>query len=304
MGEISDSLRNGTQTERHLNMLCFMKRRYPDVVTERDIHYSNEACSMYNSLELWELCKRNCLEDGTSQRLYVCKASYYEATENQLIVNGLSSLPAKNYNYAPHVLFIAIGCEVRFIQNVNVSAGLVNSTVGKVVKVIYDNSDVKHLLQRMHPPPYCIVVDFTDFQGFPNEKLPFNPRIYPFPHKPTWVPIYRQKFNVLANNIPAWIRKLQRPSDCYRFQFPLDVSSHITAHRAQGATMRDCLVSVDLDLSNPSTSLPSDICSILYVAITRCTKLGNLFVSQIHPCVWANLSKSEADIMRREIEFE
>ena len=302
MGEISDNLRNGTQTECYLNKLCYMKRRFPDIVTDRGIHYSNEACSMYNSLELWELCKRNCLEDGTPQRLFVYKLSYNETSENQLVLNGLSSLPAKDYNYAPHVLFVAIGCEVRLIQNVKVSTGLVNSAVGKVVKVRHDNSDVKYLLQGKHPSPYCIVVDFAEFQGFTNEKLPCNQRIYPFPHKLTWVPIYRHKFNIVANSIPAWIRKLQRPSDCYRLQFPLDLSSHITAHRAQGAIMRDCHVSVDLDLSNPSTNLPSDICPNLHVAITRCTKLVTLFVLQIHPSVWVKLGNSKMDIVRREIE--
>jgi hypothetical protein len=193
-------------------------------------------------------------------------------------------------------------CEVRLVQNINVSSGLVNSSTGYVVKVIYDNADAKLLQEGRNPPPYCIIVDFTEFHGFIDIKDTSKPRNFPFPLHPTWVPIYRKKFQLLPKCLPTWIRKKQLPKHCYRQQFPLDLSSNITAHRAQGQTMKDCLVSVDLNLDNPDTKLPTDIASILYVAITRVVNLKNLFVSPVFPDIWQKIGKSAADVERRAVE--
>ena len=56
------------------------------------------------------------------------------------------------------------------------------------------------------------------------------------------MPIFRQKFNNHANKYAHAIRKVLKPADCYRLQFSLDLSARITAHRSQGATIRDFLV--------------------------------------------------------------
>jgi len=73
------------------------------------------------------------------------------------------------------------------------------------------------------------------------------------------------------------------------------LASNITAHRAQGQTMADCLVSVDLGLENPDMKMPLEISSFLYVACTRVTKLSNLFVSQIHPCLRQKIGQTDTD---------
>ena len=95
---------------------------------------------------------------------------------------------------------VAEGCEVRLITNLNVSVGLVNSACGTVVKVVYNNADVKAVLDGQHPPAYCIVVNFPQFRGF----LVGSERQFPFVNH-HWVPLYRQKF--LPQTVPAWIRK-------------------------------------------------------------------------------------------------
>ena len=92
------------------------------------------------------------------------------------------------------------------------------------------------------------------------------------------------------------------PKDCYRLQFPLDLSRNITCHRAQGQTLADSLVSVDLGLDNPDRKLPQDIGSIVYVACTRVKKLENLFVSPIFSSVWEKIGKSDMDERRRTVE--
>jgi len=57
-------------------------------------------------------------------------------------------LPAKAYKYAPYILCLAIGCEVHLIENINLSAGLVNLATGTGVKVIYNNADVQMLIDE------------------------------------------------------------------------------------------------------------------------------------------------------------
>jgi len=48
--------------------------------------------------------------------------------------------------------------------------------------------------------------------------------------------------------------------------------------------------------------MPPEISSLLYVACTRVTKLANLFVSQIHPCLLQKIGQSDADKHRRNVD--
>jgi hypothetical protein len=186
-----------------------------------------------------------------------------------------------------------------------VAAGLVNSASGKVVKVIYNNADVPALRQGKNPPPYCIVVDFPGFLGFPSPTASDGQRrVFPFINKPHWVPIYRQSFRPLHKDLTSAIIKKQSPNLCYREQFPLDLSRHITTHRAQGQTLGNCTVSVDLGLENPDRQLPSDISAIIYVACTRVTELRNLFLGTIFLSTWEKIGQSTADHERRETEIK
>jgi len=259
---ICDRLRDGNQTEEDLHKLTYQRRRFPNVVTDYGIHYENESCSVNNWHQLWSECK----EETPSRRMYICKATYHSTGDNDPIVDALSALPPKKFNFAADVLCVSEGCDVRLVRNINIGAGLINSVTGKVVKVIYNNADVSSLLAGKNPPPYCIVVDFPGFRGF--VKKAGGERIFPFHASPHYVPIYRDKFCPSSSDLPSWITKKQRPSECYREQFPLDLSRHITTHRAQGQTLADCLVSVDLGLTNPGR-LPADITSLIYVACTR-----------------------------------
>lgn len=154
------------------------------------------------------------------------------------------------------------------------------------------------LLTGKNPPPYCVVVDFPGFHGFPS-KDDADIRIYPFPNYKTLVPIYREKFIPLRTHLSSAIIKKQTVSESYRIQFPLDLSNHVTAHRSQGSTLRDCLVSVDINLESPDAHMPSDMSSIFYVACTRVVRLQDLFVSPIFPTFWSMMGKSEVDAERR-----
>jgi len=295
--QICDKIRSGTQSAEDLQKVTFQRRHFPKVVADYGIHYDNETCSRYN----WEHVWSDCQATTPARRLYICKASYHVTADNQPVVDGLSALPPTKFGFAADVLCVTEGCDVRLIKNINVAAGLVNSACGTVVKVIYNNADVQSLIAGKNPPPYCIVVDFPGFQGFLTNK-DTGKRVFPFAGKPQYVPVYRQKFVALRRDLPSWIIKKQDSSDCYRVQFPLDLSRHITTHRAQGQTLASCLVSVDLGLDNPERRLPADIDSIIYVAFTRVTQLHNLFVSPIFPSIWERIGQSTSALEHRKVE--
>jgi hypothetical protein len=221
MQMIADRVRDGLQTDDDLAMLTARRRQFPDFQADFGINYDNETCARYN----WEQTWNDCKVSDPPCRLYVCKASYHTTPDNQTVVEGLASLRSTVFSYAADVLAISIGASVRLIRNVNVGAGLVNSALGKVVKVVYDNADVQALMNSKHPPPYMIVVDFPGFLGFADPSNPSDgSRIYPFPDHPTFVPIYRSKFVPAKRDLPKWISLKQTTSDCYRMQFPIDLA--------------------------------------------------------------------------------
>ena len=298
LGEICDRMRQGKLTEDDCIKLTYQRTRFPEVVTDYGIHYQNEMCSMYNWRQLWNECQST----TSSCHMYLCKATYHVTANNEQIVEVLSALPPQVYDYAPDILAVAEGSEVRLLQNVNTSAGLVTSSTGTVVRIIYNNADASLLLHGEHVIPYCIIVSFEGFQGFPMKHSGSQTRIFPFVNQHKWVPIYRKKFRIKNSSLPTWVRKKQLAKYCYRIQFPLDLSSNITAHRAQGQTMANCLVSIDLGLDNPDLKVPPDLASLLYVACTRVTKLENLFVSAIHPCVLRKIGQSDSDIQKRLVD--
>ena len=291
-------MRQGILTEDDCIKLTCQRSRFPETVTDYGIHYRNEMCSMYNWRQLWNECQSLTLPC----RMYLCKATYHVTANNEHNVEVLSALPPQAYEYAPDILAVAEGCEVRLIHNINTSAGLVTSASGTVVRVIYNNADVSLLLSGEHPVPYCIIVSFEGFQGFIVKCNNSMRRIFPFPNQRTWAPIFRRKFNVSTNYLPRWLAKKQKSDENYRIQFPIDLASNITAHRAQGQTMANCLVSIDLGLDNPDMKVPPELASLLYVACTRVTKLENLFVSAIHPCVLCKIGQSAGDKHKRVVD--
>ena len=296
---ICDRIRQGEQDEDDLIKLIVQRRRFSKVITDYEIYYENDMCFMHTRQQLWA----DCCSSISPNRLYICKATCESMPGNQAIVDALFSLPLGAYKCAPDKLCVAEGCDVRLVYNLNVAAGLVNSANGTVVKVIFNNADTRSLLDGKHVPPYCIIVNFPGFHGFLKKTVGGEEtRIFPFPKNKQWVFVYRQKFSVSKKDLPAWVRKKQMPKNCYRLQFPLDLSRNITCHRAQGQTMADSLVSVDLGLENPDKKLPQEIGSIVYVGCIRVKKLKHLFVGPIFPSVWEKIGKSDMDDHRRTVE--
>jgi len=95
---------------------------------------------------------------------------------------------------------------------------------------------------------------------------------------------------------------IQQEKYNYRIQFPLDLASNTTAHRAKLQTMSGSFVSVNLGLESLDKRQQPEISSLLYVACSRVESVENLFVSSIYPDVWANIGKGELDKHRSNVE--
>jgi len=124
---------------------------------------------MYN----WRQLANECLLSTAKRCIFLAKATYHVTTTNQNVVDALSVLLPQAYDYAPDIMCIAEGSEVRLLQNMNTAAGLVTSQSGTVIKVIYNNADVEALVNGEHVKhvvPYCIIISFTGFQGFLDKK--------------------------------------------------------------------------------------------------------------------------------------
>jgi len=128
--DIFDRVRNGTQTLDDLDKVLYQRKKFPGVQTDYGVHYSNESCSVLHCLDLWKSRK----ETDPMQRLHDIKAGYHIASDNDIVVSGLAALPPTQYHSVPADLCVAEGCEVRLITNLNVSAGLINSACGTLVK--------------------------------------------------------------------------------------------------------------------------------------------------------------------------
>jgi hypothetical protein len=290
--QIMDNLRDGKNTETDLERLMYQRERYPNYIAQRGIHYSNESAALYNCRQLWDECK------VLGRHVYVSRALYHMDESNENVVRSLSSVPASEFGYAPDALCLAEGCEVRLITNIDTSAGLVTNSLGRVVEIIYDNADAVAVVKGEHPPAYCVIVYFPQFRGFVSKSSP-SERYYPFTNNKL-VPVYRRRFNM--EKLPESIRKVQEAKFCYREQFPIDLSSNLTAHRGQGQTWKNSTLSVNLGFESPQNKVPADAASIAYVACTRITTLKDLFVSPIFPAVWLEMGKSDRDVARRKHE--
>jgi hypothetical protein len=186
----------------------------------------------------------------------------------------------------------------------------VNSAIGTVVKIIYDDDDTEALINKNQlPPPKQVIVHFPSFRGRSldeednrNQSSSTIRRSYPFEDHHL-MDIYSQKFSPNSKAVPMKTKKLQT-GQFYRKQFPIDNSENLTVHRAQGQTFNNCSVAIHLGLESPENHVPLDAGSIVYVACTRVEKLKDLLVDPIFPTIWANLGKSDRDVARREHEAE
>jgi hypothetical protein len=106
--------------------------------------------------------------------MHICKASYYTTGTNNTVVKAQSAIESSKFNFAQDVLCLAKGCEVRLITNIDNSAGLVNSAMGTVVRIVYNDADPKRLTDGELALPDHIIVQFKCFRGRLQKTTPHD----------------------------------------------------------------------------------------------------------------------------------
>ena len=136
------------------------------------------------------------------------------------------------------VLYLAVNCRVMLTANLWTEAGLTNGTFGKVAEIIYeDNNDVASL-------PLYVLVQFEGYKGECFNGLPGMVCISPLQRE--------------------WTGK---HGACIRKQFPFILAHAITAHKAQGKTLRRVVVDIGEKEFLPGLS---------YVATSRVRRLQDI----------------------------
>lgn len=135
----------------------------------------------------------------------------------------------ENANGLCNVLYLSLGSRIMLRQNINLSLGLLNGTLGTVIDIIYKKG--------CGPPqlPIFVIIKFDGFDGF--ETLDGN------------VPI--SVFNTI------WYKTRQK---CTRSQLPLSLSWACTVHKSQSLT----LAMTEVDLGDMEFQL-----GLTYVALSR-----------------------------------
>jgi len=132
-------------------------------------------------------------------------------------------------NRLSNILYLSLGCRVMLRQNLNVSLGLVNGSLGTVIDLIYK--------ENKGPPqvPLFVIVKFDGFDGF--ESIDGN------------VPI--TVFQCI------WYSNGKR---CSRAQIPLSLSWACTIHKSESLTLPKC----EADLGKDEFQI-----GLTYVALSR-----------------------------------
>ena len=153
--QICDRLRDGEQTLNDLDKLTCRQRKCRTFRTHFTLHYDNESCSFTNMRQLCSECN-----ESSPQKRMICKASCHTTNDNHSVVDGLVTLPAKKFNFTADILCVAVGCDIRLIKDLDVAAGLVDSTTGTVVNVIHDNADCSALIAGKKPSAVLLCHEF------------------------------------------------------------------------------------------------------------------------------------------------
>jgi len=132
-------------------------------------------------------------------------------------------------NGLPNVLYLSLGSRIMLRQNINISLGLLNGSLGTVIDIVYKKG--------CGPPqlPLFIIIKFDDSEGF--QSLNGN------------VPI--------SACTATWYKSR---SKCTRVQYPLSLSWACTVHKSQSLT----LARTEIDLGDVEFQL-----GLTYVALSR-----------------------------------
>jgi hypothetical protein len=296
---IMDEVRNGRTTEESHKMISYLPSKFPTAPYDKGIYNDNQSRELMNLVQTVQDSQR------ASEPLFVCFANY--SVKNRTTERFMRSLKPQDFSSpVDDLLLLYRGMEVTLVKNLNTRAGLTNGTVGTVVAVCYEEKDVESLLEGHHPQPYCVIVDFPEFKGFPNdfedvddqgnatqpsdEDKAFHAQRFTFPVD-TWVAVFPMDFQLEIPSTKRTRAMFTKTDKRCRTQFPIVPAKNMTAHKSQGQTWPDCVIHIALglkQLKNPTSATTT----LLYTAGTRSNRLKNCLFDYIPLDTWLNLGKN------------
>ena len=178
------------------------------------------------------------------------------------IVELLDTLPSNKTGGRVGALPLVLGMPVVITENFDVAGGVVNGSTGTLRHVRYRLGDdgKRYLIS-------CIV-ELPDFTG---EALPHLP--------PKHLPIIPNEVDMKPFRHP----NSGRSCTIRRHQIPLDAAFAITAHKAQGQTMKRAIVDLNSCVGTEAA----------YVMVSRCTHLDGLLVLRPFPISKITVRRSQ-----------
>ena len=171
-------------------------------------------------------------------------------TEVQLSDKQIDAIRARSIGNSGNlvsILKVKIGAQVMLTSNINIEDRLVNGLVGKVMSIAHEHGTVKIIYVKFNDKNAGLVTMRCDIVA----------------QQQHWVPIqkYEASFPIKKNKPHPSIK---------RTQFPLVLSWACTIHKVQGLTLKEGVVSFELQRQKNFSQ------GQMYVALSRISKFENM----------------------------
>ena len=172
--------------------------------------------------------------------------------EGQLSDKQLETIRARKFGDTGNlasVLKLKIGAQVMLTCNINIEDRLVNGLVGKVMRIGHERNTVKVIYVKFDDQNAGLATMQSDIIGRQQHLVPIQKCEVSFP-----------------------IKKNKPNPSIKRTQFPLVLSWECTVHKVQGLTLKEGVISFDLQKQKSFNQ------GQMYVALSRISKFDNMYL--------------------------
>ena len=255
--EVLNRIRCGKQTTNDITFLktrCISEERSLELPNIPHFYTTNEKKDHYNMLVMQETDAPSVTVEGID-----VVQSDIPKSEQRKALGAAKIKPTSASGNLPHILIIKVGVKYDVTANISPRDGIVNGAECVVRNIGPNMSDGL---------PQFVWVEFLDSNVGKDMRRQIRSTYEEFVSK-KWTPIQpiTRTFVATRNNYHIT-----------RKQFPLQMSSGRTIHKAQSATHTNIVV----DLSGPDRAPPNFWQHMHYVALSRCTKLDGLNIIDLN----------------------
>lgn len=245
--EALNHLASGDMTEDDIKL--FKDRETPEhLVPESAIRlfWSNEDVDNYNAMRI-----RNAPGEKFSSKAFDRVDGNLSRSVKLRQLQTLKNMKRSETYGLPYDLDLKVGIRYMVTTNIDIEDGLVNGACGILKHIEFDEENPTQ--------PKTLFLDFNSDRVGVKTRREFKHNLGEAVNE-NWVPIQKVA------------REIQMAKDTrfqvYRTQFPLAAAEALTIHKSQGSTMESVCVNMERKLSR----------ELLYVALSRVTKLSNLYI--------------------------